>query len=558
MKINFYEEQVKNYFGKEPVYFRVPLTPIKINELFLKNKITEEDYDIFTHNYRIQIKRKNNNFERYKELKPHQNRTVNYCVENQNNALGIFDEMRTGKTPTTVKILESMNLLSKHIVMALPTSTIKAWEDELNKWAGVKAKQFEGLDIDEGFDTVKDENGKIKDIIYHTKPKEIRNAMKEWCEKHNVNILLCTYKRIELSYRAINLWGADVVVIDEAHVLSTTNSRKQSNANNKANKAILDLAYYADYRYALTGTPSSNKPHEIFSILQFLFPKDFTAFWNFAEYFFITENNGFGREVKEEFKTPERELELQMLLDLISVKTPLKEANPWIKEPKLITAILEPSPKQLELKETLELKNFIEGKFVTSQLEAYTQLVSLDISPKMFKPSNENGPKFDWIINYINTHEHENIVIYSTRTQALQKLANLLSIEVRYYTGDQNITERRNVEKWANNGDGRKIILASIKAVQVGVKLEGIQTEIFLDESWNPVEMEQCRYRIYATTEEIQKKLPHKKEIHLLINKMISKEVIRPTLETKGSQTERINKYKEYLNKYLERGTFRR
>lgn len=79
-----------------------------------------------------------------------------------------------------------------------------------------------------------------------------------------------------------NPW--DAVILDEAHKMN----------NRKAQRSETARALDTELRLALTGHPYANSPEELYAILNFLYPEEYSAFWRFFNMHVKAEPKAFG------------------------------------------------------------------------------------------------------------------------------------------------------------------------------------------------------------------------------------------------------------------------
>ena len=101
------------------------------------------------------------------------------------------------------------------------------------------------------------------------------------------------------------------LILDEAHRINNfkgTNSKQSPTFT----KHIMYLSYNSIYKYALTGTPTSNYAWDIFIYYIFYIQIFFRFYWNFINYYFSTEeiyikqkDDTISKPIK--FKSPEKE-----------------------------------------------------------------------------------------------------------------------------------------------------------------------------------------------------------------------------------------------------------
>ena len=188
-------------------------------------------------------------------------------------AIGCFNEQRTGKTPTSLVALDNEGY--KKILIVTVSSAIYQWQKEFETWTGrpcvvvngtrdKRIKQInkwtDGLVI--SYDSLKEIKPKIKDRITLEETKGREGHIDQILAKH-----------------------PEAVIIDEAH--------KIKNPKSAIAESIFKLSVI-EKKLALTGTPAPNKPHEIWSILHFLYPNKFPSYWSFVNEYFQTKRQNLG------------------------------------------------------------------------------------------------------------------------------------------------------------------------------------------------------------------------------------------------------------------------
>ena len=156
------------------------------------------------------------------ELRDYQKQDVQLILNKKH--VGLFNEMRTGKTCTAIS---AANEVQGTVLVLCPACLVPNWESEIKIWA-TQPDQF----------TV---------VSYEFIRKDYDTVMK--------------YKR-----KAFKM-----IIIDEAH--------KIKNRQSKTRLAVNKLR--AEYQVALTGTPSPNEPWEVWTILNWLDRARFSSYYSF-------------------------------------------------------------------------------------------------------------------------------------------------------------------------------------------------------------------------------------------------------------------------------------
>ena len=173
------------------------------------------------------------------ELFPFQKVGVEF-LERANGRAGIFDEMGLGKTIQAIAYMQLHPEL-RPVVVVVPASLKINWKREIEKWMTTNFK----VEVLKGR-TPYDLTGDILIINY--------DILTAWIAK------LLEFKPA-------------LLIADEAHYAKNTTSQRA--------KALINLAEKIDKVILLTGTPVTNRPKELFPLLQML---DKNAWPNFFRY----------------------------------------------------------------------------------------------------------------------------------------------------------------------------------------------------------------------------------------------------------------------------------
>lgn len=448
--------------------YRLPNTIGVMQELYLLGFHVEQQLETKkASRASILSLKKKQDAEGNKQLRNYQRVDVNYLKHIGSS--GIFNEMRTGKTPTTLALLESKNF--QKVIFVVPAGLVYNWQAEAEKWTdytlvaikGTKNKRMtqyaEGLAYQNGFI-----------VSYETLRNDITDVL-----------------------QFIALHPTDAIVVDEAHRLRGFSKAK--NKGSKAAKAVMNLAHRIPYRYALTGTPVVKEGQEIWKILHFLYPERFPGYWQFLDRYFELEYNGFGNEVVG-YK---RKDELQDIINLISVNRKRKEVMPWLPKKQYKSIVLDMNTKQAKMykniKETFEHEDKVDAPSILAQLIRLRQTTTCpDILDDTVTNEKEN-----FITEWIADNPDEPLVVFSSFTKTLAKMVKNMN-SVKMITGKQSKEEKTENARLFQEGKVN-ILLCNSQAARVGITLDRAENVIFMDKSYNPSDNEQAEDRIIPVME---------------------------------------------------------
>ena len=439
----------------------------------------------------------------YDRLRPYQ--AVDAEFLKFRNAAGVFNEQRTGKTPT---VLSAVKDKSK-IIVVCPAGLKINWTNESAIWAEKMSMYITG--------------SKVKRL------RDYRDFGSNWDE----GVLVLSYETLRNDIDEIlkNIKHFDALIVDEAHRLR--------NYRTKQSQAIYRIGKVASKVYALTGTPAVNHPSDVFGILRLLNPSKYPSYWQFIDRYFVSNEGMWGREVLGLRK--DREKEFTNMLNDISTQRKRKDVMSWIPEVTRLTIPLELVGKQATHYKRA-LKEFMYGEQeIPTVLAQLTRLRQICDDPALLELDGRSA-KTEFIKEYINDNPDTSIIIFSSFTSYLKRLASQLEGSV-LLTGEQSQAEKQAAVDAIQSGRA-KVLLGNIKAAGVGFTLDSVDTIIFADRSYNPVDNDQAADRFIPTRTD--KEYGAKEIIDLVMEDSI--EIgINKLLDSKQNIIQYVNSYIDNL-----------
>jgi SWI/SNF-related matrix-associated actin-dependent regulator of chromatin subfamily A-like protein 1 len=382
-------------------------------------------------------------------LRPYQ--AVDISIVKDNPVLAIFNEQRTGKTPT---ILKALNGLKKGLIVC-PSSLKLNWLKEMEVWhdnqgiviTGSKAKRLK---------TYASITNETIIISYETLRTDINDILK--------------------IFKAFNY-----LIIDEAHRLR--------NFKTKQSKALYEVRNISNRVYPMTGTPAVNHPSDVYGILRLMYPSKYTSYWQFVERYFSVIDGFYGKDVNA--LREDRKEEFNELLFTHSLQRKRRDVMKWVPKVSKRTIELEPSPKQESMFNEIIKKNMIMGEEIPNAITKLTRLRQVCVDPNYFGVDAPT-PKIEFIMQYLEDND-ESVIVFSTMTQTLKRLHKAIPGSM-LLTGEQSTEEKQFAVSEIQGGHSR-VLLANIKAGGMGFTLDKADTIIFLDKSYTPDENDQASDR---------------------------------------------------------------
>lgn len=364
---------------------------------------------------------------------------------------------------------------SKNNLIISPASLLFNWEKEFKTWYP-----------------------ELHPFVVNGTPKQREKIITQFCENDGPCALIISKDTWKKVYTDWTSFSFDTVFVDEAHFLRHKESQQS--------KAV--VAVNAARRYALTGTPTVKSTEEIFGILQFLYPKKFTSYWNWFNRYFEVPDEMFSVGRPTPRIKPYRERELQELIGFISVQRKRSDVMKWLPKKTYQTFYVEMDKKQRKLYDQMvndfmaedeETGEMVDTAGVLAQLTRMRQ-ICLDPSLLNFDAkSAKTKALLEWMED-----NREPVVIMSMFTSYLIKLRRELE-NLGYRVGEINgkMTNQKKFDEAERFQQGKyDVILCNIISAGVGFTLDRAEVVMFMDKAWNPAENEQAQDRITPTTQE--------------------------------------------------------
>lgn len=452
------------------------------------------------------------------KLREYQNRDACFLEArgNLNGGCLVLNEPRTGKTPTMISVIKALNKVKNLVVC--PSSLVLNWAKEFSVW-------YPECRV---FAIAGDKRQRSKTI------SDFYNAL--YSKKPCVMIISKDTLKIEITAQLEDM-VVDTMIVDEAHFLR--------NYKTKQSEAIFQVQ--AGIKYALTGTPAVTHGSDVYGLLHFIDPHQFSSYWQFVDRYWQINDNGWGKDVGK--PKVEREDELKTLMALNSVQRKRKEVMKWLPDATHQTIPVQLGKKQNKYYEDMfetfmvedsELEHGVDTMNVLSQLMRLRQ-ICLDPRLLGFK---EVGAKTTALLEFAEGMSDPFVVMtmFSSYFDLVKPELEKLGKKVAIIDGSvSKINRQRIVEKFQRGEID--ILLANIIAAGTGLTLDQSDTILFLDKSFSPADNEQAQDRIVPTTKEKY----HPINIISLVAEGTVDERINEILDRKEDLTKIINK-PEFIN----------
>ena len=387
---------------------------------------------------------------------------LDFLLKSSGNAL-LADEMGLGKTVQTLSYVSTEKQTFPVLVVA-PLVTLKNWEREIEKF--LKKKSRNGRIIESESPSVT--------LIRTGKSKELPKT----------DIYVINYELLLKRSEDIEKIGIRTIVCDEVHNLRSKTTQKY--------KAVKKLAALpaVNYRIGLSGTPIYNRGSEIWPIIDILKPGLLGSFKEFCEYFCYVNDKG--KAIVLENKRASLRNELQKHVMLRRKKSDvLKELKDKVRYKEVIAS---------DTDYYLEELDKIWKKLESEQKEAQTEFSKSASYHRAIQSERQIAgvAKLPHVINFVkNIMEIEESVVVFCHHKVIHKLLHESLQEfspVSIIGGQSDETRQDQIDKF-QKGES-KLMIAGIRAGNVGINLTRAKYVIFAELDWSPAIHRQAEDRL--------------------------------------------------------------
>lgn len=438
----------------------------------------------------------------------------------------IADETGTGKSAQAIAAVRTINRIGGDpwpVLVVAPNSVKMPWKREWERWwPGIQVSLISGgaAQRRKAFETPAHVYIINWDILYkHSRLAKYGNMALKRCTAcggldERINSIQCEVHLKELNYLKFN-----TVIADEVH-RGKAPSAKQT-------RALWGAAEHAKYRFGMTGTPIQDTIEDLWSILHFLSPEEYSAKTKFMDRFAETGYNMWGAftvfgikdAARDEFFAGVDPRMRRMLKKAVLDLPPILRETRYVEMPpaqaKAYKQMKKETIAELESGDTLVAASPLSRatrllQFASSYAELETRELPdgrVESKAKLSLPSG----KINQFLADIAAGDFgdSSIVVFAQSRQLIE----LLSDEMRrkdiahgLITGAQSTEERQ--ESIDDFQAGKtKYVLVTIAAGGVGLTLTAADTMVFLQRAWSSTGMVQAESRAHRIGSEIHERV---------------------------------------------------
>ncbi len=388
---------------------------------------------------------------------------LDFLLKSSGNAL-LADEMGLGKTVQTLSYVSTEKQTFPVLIVA-PLVTLNNWEREIQKFLKKKSRNGRILESESPSVT----------LIRTGKSKELPKS----------DIYVINYELLLKRSDDLEQVGIRTIVCDEVHNLRSKTTQKY--------KAVKKLAALPSvhYRIGLSGTPIYNRGSEIWPIIDILKPGLLGSFKEFCEYFCYVNEKGKAIVLENKRASLRNELQKHVMLRRKKADV-LKELKDKVRYKQVIAS---------DTDYYLEELDKIWKKLESEQKEAQTEFSKSASYHRAIQSERQIAgvAKLPHVINFVkDIMEIEESVVVFCHHKVIHKLLHESLQEfspVSIIGGQSDSLRQDQIDKF-QKGES-KLMIAGIRAGNVGINLTKAKYVIFAELDWSPAIHRQAEDRLH-------------------------------------------------------------
>lgn len=396
-----------------------------------------------------------------------------------------------------------MNLRSRLMTLVVaPLSVVFSWEDHFQDWN--------------------------PSLVVKVIDRKDRDSFIKSFQNREADVFICHWDALRLMVKQMQDVRWFHIIADEAHRMK----------NRKAQQTTALKKLPTLHKLALTGTPADNRPDDIWSILNWLYPRTWTSYWSFFRRYvvsnyhtaslagcsledcFMVHKNAY-REIlgvrnPKEFQREIAPYYIRRLKDDPEVDLELPERLP----PQKLWVDLHPQQRRTYNEMRKNMLSWIgrhedepiAAPIVVAQLVRLQQFAGAYARLELAKVRTRDGEvvekqvlrlaepssKLDALMELIKDNEEKKFVVFSQSRQLMELFAARMDsshISYSLFTGNTPQKDRGTLVAKFQSGDSR-VFAGTVSAGGVGLTLTAASVVVFTDRHPNPGVNKQAEDRL--------------------------------------------------------------
>lgn len=296
-----------------------------------------------------------------------------------------------------------------------------------------------------------------------------------------------------INYDVLTYWlpklieyGPQLVILDECHMAS--------NRTAKRSKAARALCRKAKHAIAISGTPLTNRPAELYNVLNILRPDLFGSWWSYAQQYIGPQIKPWGWDFSGAKNLPALHHKLKSNLMIRRLKSDVMKQLPPVS--RVVVPLEISDRKQYEEAETdfIRWLQKTEPDKVSAALRAeglvkLGYLIRLAASLKM---SNA----IDWL--KASLESGEKLLVFAIHQQVIGQIRDAFESCCAVVDGSVEGNKRQGIFDAFNRDHRTKMLVGNLKAAGVGWSCQSTSNVVFAETGWTPGGIEQGMSRCHG------------------------------------------------------------
>lgn len=368
----------------------------------------------------------------------------------------LADEMRLGKTLQTL-LYCSAYMERSPVVIVCPATVKHVWQHQILEHLNMRSLLIEG-----------------------GKPFRTRQILAT-----RPHFIILNYDILRQHLKYLMSLHPQILIIDECHYIKNRKAQRTKNCKKLSRKI--------PHRIAISGTPLTNRPSELFPTLNILHPKKFRSFWKFAFRYCGPRHGTWGWEYKGASHIAELH---KMLTETMMIRRLRKDVMKYYKEPlREIIPMDISNPKEYQEAENnfivwLQKKSIKKAKSAqkAKRLVQMGYLARLAAELKM-------KSVFQWIDDFLESSD-EKLLLCGVHQKIINQLHERYK-KISVVVNGKVVGKKRAIAiKSFQTNKKIRIFIGNIQAAGVGIDLSKANTIAFVELDWVPGNHTQFEDRI--------------------------------------------------------------
>ena len=297
----------------------------------------------------------------------------------------------------------------------------------------------------------------------------------------NRRLLIVNYDILSGWVDLLKFLRPSLVMIDECHVIK--------NRGAKRTKAVRELCKRVPFIIGMSGTPMTNRPIELFSILSLLRKDRFDNFYKFAWRYCNPKHNGYGWDYTGSKNLGELHKQLSQTCMIRRKKRDVLKDLPA--KSRFVV------PMAVQLKEyTYAEKHF--AKWYEEQGKDRSKAIQIvkigelkRIAAKLRLASSQ-----EWIKNFLESSDSK-LIVFAVHKKIIEPLRKRFGNSCVVIDGSIVGQQRQNAVDKFQKSSSVRLLIGNIQAAGLGLNLTAADTVAFVEMGWTPGEHTQAEDRIH-------------------------------------------------------------